>query len=67
MHFKIQQHGFWIRCLPIDQFITGRVPPFGGAVLNEAASGKVRRGLADVCAYADAINRHGISLAPSKK
>jgi hypothetical protein len=66
MHFKVQQHRFWIDRFTINQLVSRRMPAFGGAVLNEAASRKVRRGLADVCAYADAINRHGVSLAPPK-
>jgi hypothetical protein len=43
------------------------MPAFGGTVLSKTASGKMRRGLANVCAYADAINRHGSKLSTAKK
>ena len=66
MHFKVQQHCSWIGRFTINQLIAGRMPAFGSAKLNEAASRQMRRGLANVCAYADAINRHGVSLAPRK-
>ena len=66
MHFKVQQHRFWIGRFTIDQLIAGRMSAFGGTKLNKAASRQMRRGLANVCAYADAINRHGSSLAPRK-
>jgi hypothetical protein len=67
MHFEVQQHGFWIGRLTIDQLIAGRMLAFGGAILNEAAGGNMRRGLANVGAYADAINRHGSKLSTAKK
>ncbi len=66
MHFKVQEHGFGIGCFAIDQLIAGRMPAFDRTKLNKAASRKVRRGLANVCAYADAINRHRSSLALPK-
>jgi hypothetical protein len=62
MHFKVQQHRFWIGRFPIDQLVAGRMPTFRGAVLNKATRRNMRRGLANVCAYADSINRHGIKL-----
>jgi hypothetical protein len=67
MHFNVQQYRLWIGRFTIDQLIAGSVSAFGGAMLNEAARGHMRRGLADVCAYADSINRHASSLAPPKK
>jgi hypothetical protein len=62
MHFKVQQHRLWIGRFPIDQLIAGRVPTIRGTVLNKATGRDMRRGLANVCAYADAINRHGSKL-----
>jgi len=67
VHFKVQQHRSWIARFTINQLIARRMPAFGGAALNKAASGEMRRGLADVCAYADAINRHGSKLSTAKK
>jgi hypothetical protein len=64
MHFKVQQYRLWIGGFTIDQLIAGSMSAFGDAMLNEAAGGHMRRGLADVCAYADTINRHVVSLAP---
>jgi hypothetical protein len=67
MHFKVQQHRLWIGRFTIDQLIAGRMPAFGGTALNKAASRNMRRGLADVGAYADTINRHGVQLSTAKK
>src|ERR1700677_4575375 len=67
MHFEVQQHGFCIGRLTIDQLIAGRMLAFRGPILNEAAGGNMRRGLANVGAYADAINRHGSKLSTAKK
>jgi hypothetical protein len=67
MHFKVQQYRPRIGRFAIDQLVARRVSAFGGAILNEAAGGNMRRGLADVCAYADAINRHGSKLSTAKK
>src|ERR1700733_3573532 len=67
MHFEVQQHGLWIGRFTIDQLIAGRMFAFAGAILNEAAGGNMRRGLANIGAYADAINRHGSELSTAKK
>src|SRR3984957_11727823 len=67
MHFEVQQHGFCIGRLTIDQLIAGRMLAFRGPILNEAAGGNMRRGLANVGAYADAINRHGSKLSTAEK
>ena len=66
MHFKVQQHGFWIGRFPIDQLIARRMPTFSGTGLNKAARRNMRRGLANVCAYADPINRHGSKLSTAE-
>jgi hypothetical protein len=67
MHLKVQEDRLWIGRFTINQLIAGRVPSFGGTVLNKAARRDMRRGLAKVCAYADAINRHGSKLSTAKK
>ena len=66
MHFKVQQHGSWIGRFPIDQLIPRGVPPLGGTVLNEATRRDMRRGLANVGAYADPIDRHGGKLSTAE-
>ena len=66
MHFKVQQYGFWIGRFTIDQLIAGRMPAFRGTELNKATRGNMRRGLANVCAYADAIHRHGNKLSTAE-
>src|ERR1700677_1338536 len=67
MHFKVQQYRLWIGRFTIDQLIAGRMSALCRPILNEPAGGNMRRGLADVCAYADAINRHGSKLSTAKK
>jgi hypothetical protein len=62
MHFKVQQHRLWIGGFPIDQLIPGRMPTIRGTELHKATRRDMRRSLANVCAYADTINRHRSKL-----
>jgi hypothetical protein len=66
MHFKVQQNGLWIGRFPIDQLIARRMPPFRGTVLNKATGRNMRRGLANVGAYADSINGHESKLSTAE-
>jgi hypothetical protein len=67
MHLKVQQHRSWICRFAVNQLIARRMPAFGGTVLNIGTRREMRRRLANVCAYADTINRHGSKLSTAEK
>jgi hypothetical protein len=67
MHLKVQQHRSWICRFAVNQLIARRMPAFGGTVLNKGTRRKMRRRLANVCAYADTINKHGSKLSTAEK
>jgi hypothetical protein len=67
MHLEVQQHRSWISRFAVNQLIARRMPAFSGTVLNKGTRRKMRRGLANVCAYADSINRHASKLSTAEK
>jgi hypothetical protein len=66
MHLKIQQHRSWIGRFAVNQLIARRMAAFSGTVLNKGTRRKMRRRLANVCAYADTVNRHKSKLSTTE-